>query len=152
MIFLKIIKNEYNKLIKNENEYNKLIKNENEYKNTSKNLLYFISAFDNITREIAIIADKNIYLKSKYFIFKNFLFNTTISTANINCIIDFYCHCQHKYFALIKFKHRIIIRNSKPFENICDLKYEPLDRLISQHKVSLIENKKHYVFSIFHVI
>jgi hypothetical protein len=112
-------------------------------------LRYFVCNFINMYN---LFEKELFYIKYKFFIFKNFLFNQNISLIHKELIIDFFGKCQRKYFALIKFKSILIYKHTSSYDNKYDLNYNELTSLKSIHKISIIDNKKIYILSLFDLI
>ncbi len=147
MIFSKIIQYEYLKFKENTNNNNN--HNNNKFVNVYNPLTYFICNFDN---QFNKYEKDTFYMKYKFFILKNFIANENILLSERAIILELFCKCQRTYFALIKFKNIFLNKTTSIYDNKHDLSYNELDSIKYIHKISIIDNKKKYILTIFDLI
>ena len=90
------------------------------------------------------------YIKYKFFILKNYLFQDA-STSYTN-ILPIFSASQRKILALYKFKQICLMKISKFHNEQIDLNFNPISSMNSNHYITLINNKCKSQFSIFDLI
>jgi len=90
------------------------------------------------------------YIKYKYFILKNYLFQNNFNPS-ID-ILPIFNNVQRKLLALYKFKHICLMKTNKYLNEQIDLNFNPISSLNSKYYITLIHNKYKSQFSMFDLI
>jgi len=90
------------------------------------------------------------YVKYKYFILKNYLFQNN-NNSSID-ILPVFNNVQRKLLALYKFKHICLMKTNKYLNEQIDLNFNPISSLNSKYYITLIHNKYKSQFSMFDLI
>jgi len=90
------------------------------------------------------------YIKYKYFILKNYLFQNNFNSS-ID-ILPIFNNVQRKLLALYKFKHICLMKTNKYLNEQIDLNFNPISSLNSKYYITLIHNKYKSQFSMFDLI
>jgi len=100
------------------------------------------------------VSNNNImeYIRFKYYILKNFIFNSSTSPECKDVLLKFFCEIQHKYNTLIRFKNISRIKIKKYLDDPLDLQFNKLTETKESLKIDIIQNNIKYCFSISDLI
>ena len=100
------------------------------------------------------VSNNNImeYIRFKYYILKNFIFNSSTSPECKDVLLKFFCEIQHKYNTLIRFKNISRIKTKKYLDYPIDLQFNELTETKESLKIDIIQNNIKYCFCISDLI
>ena len=130
-----------------------LDKHSNTNSNEQNNILYiFMSHFLSHSKMNIENYHMTEYIRFKYYILKNFIFNPSTSREDKEIILKTFCEIQNKYNTLIRFKHISRMKTKKYLDTPIDLQFNEMTETKESLKIDIIQNNIKYCFSISDLI
>ena len=112
----------------------------------------FVNRFCSYTPKSKIHETHAKFIEFKYFILKNFIFNSIVSEYSRNKLLDLFCKAQSLYLSLVKFKRVLLFKSKRYLDTQLDLNFSDLSSYNKSLKIDIIHENTKYIFSISDLI